>query len=152
MSYALLWQPSPPPGRGKARSKAHSHYQSGAVLDESVLVVKAGSNRVRSLLQPIRLTFRHNTKVNTFACFTRGKCESSLFSFQRRVCLMFQIEDAACVFWQEMDLEGRTGEVLCCPSIQTQDATISTPLLCVCVCLQDIGAQRVVIPTLLLRK
>lgn len=64
---------------------------------------------------------------------------------------MFQIEeDAACVFWQEPDLDDGTGEVLRCHVVKHR----LKQYLCLFffqfgddVCFQDIGAQRVVIPT-----
>lgn len=63
------WQPAPSPAGGKARSAVRSHYRSGTVLNNSVVVVKAGSRRVRDLLQPVRLTFRLDKEVNVFLAF-----------------------------------------------------------------------------------
>lgn len=57
-------QLGPPPG-GKGRSvQPHPHYRSGAVLDNSVLVVETGGgHRVSGLSQPVRLTFTPRKEV-----------------------------------------------------------------------------------------
>lgn len=64
----FFWQSGPSPGGGKARLGGQVYHRSGTVLGGSVLVVKAGSNRVRNLFQPVRLTFTHNTRVNNLTC------------------------------------------------------------------------------------
>lgn len=38
-------------------------------------MVKVGSNRVRNLFQPVRLTFTNNTKVNNLTCILVGNEE-----------------------------------------------------------------------------
>lgn len=60
----FFWQSDPSPGRGTVRLVSQVHRRSGTVLGGSVLVVKAGSNHIRNLFQPVRLTFTHSTKVN----------------------------------------------------------------------------------------
>lgn len=59
-------QLSPAAGRGggRARTAAHSPHRPGIVLDQIVLVVKAGHRPVRNLSEPIKLTFKHNLEVN----------------------------------------------------------------------------------------
>lgn len=76
------WQPAPSPGGGKGRTAVHSHYRSGTVLEDSVVVVKAGSRPVRDLLQPVRLTFRYDKKVNVFLALFLDYYSTLLFNFE----------------------------------------------------------------------
>ncbi|XP_029701884.1 adhesion G-protein coupled receptor G5-like [Takifugu rubripes] len=112
-----FFQPAPAPGGGKGRSAGRSHHRSGTVLGDSVVVVKAGSRRVRDLLHPVRLTFRRDK----------------------------EIEEAACVFWQETYLDDRTGywstegchtnvtqaEIVCCCDHLSFFAVVVNPVLSV---------------------
>lgn len=99
--WCFFWQPGRSPRLG-----TQVHRRSGTVLGGWVLVVKAGSNRVRNLFQPVRLTFTHNTKVNNLTRTSVGNEEL----FFLRVCWTFQMEEATCVFWQERDLVDGAGE------------------------------------------
>lgn len=134
------WQPASPPGGGKGRSSVRSHYHSGTVLADSVVVVKAGIRRVRDLSQPVRLIFRQDKKVNLF------------------LALFLDYYSALISFWRRFDVsEGRSSLCVLAGDIPGwQDRWASKRKThqrvwgfydSVRVCLQDFGAQRVAIPT-----
>lgn len=59
LSLSLLIQLEP--HRGNVRGHAaQPKRMSGSVMGQSVLVVRAGKHPVKNLLEPVRLTFRHN--------------------------------------------------------------------------------------------
>lgn len=75
------FQLEPHPGSVKGRA-AQPNRMSGSIMDQSVLVVRAGKHPVQNLLEPVRLTFLHN---------------------------LSETEEGTCVFWQDSGFETGTG-------------------------------------------
>lgn len=82
--HYLLLQLSPELAKrqGRGRSIAQPSRMSGTVMDESVLVVKAGKFSVTNLLQPVKLTFKNVMQVKpqtSRADITLENCENQPF-------------------------------------------------------------------------
>ncbi|XP_068597987.1 adhesion G-protein coupled receptor G1-like [Brachionichthys hirsutus] len=77
---STLFEPSPHLERGRGAATQSTH-RPAVIMEESVLLVRAGLHPLNNLPQPIRLTFKGDT----------------------------QAKDGTCVFWQESRLEDGTG-------------------------------------------